>query len=101
MVSRREFGVAALGAVGLPRALKAAIDSKVKGVRFGVQTYSFRDLPRPEGGDMSDAIVKAMTETGLGECELWSPQLEPRPSPPGSGRVAPDSAEAKKAREAL
>ena len=88
MVSRREFGMAALGALALPRALMAAIDSTVRGVRLGVQTYSFRDLPRPEGGDMVDVIVKAMTEDGLGECELWSPQLEPRSGSSGSGRPA-------------
>src|SRR5216684_2811383 len=101
MVSRREFGMAALGALALPRALMAAIDSKVKGVRFGVQTYSFRDLPRPEGGDMVDVIVKAMTEDGLGECELWSPQVEPVSSPAGGGRAAADSPEAARARAAL
>jgi len=107
MYTRREFGVAALGALALPRALRAAvdskarIDSKVKGVRFGVQTYSFRDLPRPEDGDMVDVIVKAMTDAGLGECELWSPQVEPRFAPAGGGRVAADSPEAKGAREGL
>jgi sugar phosphate isomerase/epimerase len=101
MYTRREFGVAALGALALPRALMAAVDSKVRGVRLGVQTYSFRDMPRPEGGDMVDVLVKAMTDSGLGECELWSPQLEPRSSPAGGGRMAADSPEAKRAREGL
>ncbi len=77
MYTRREFGQLTLAALALPRALMAAVDSKVKGVRFGVQTYSFRDLPRPDGGDAVDVIIKAMTECGLGECELWSPMLEP------------------------
>jgi sugar phosphate isomerase/epimerase len=77
MYSRREFGKLTLAALALPRTLMAAVDSKVKGVRFGVQTYSFRDLPRPEGGDAVDVIIQAMTACGLGECELWSPQLEP------------------------
>ncbi|PYQ46194.1 MAG: sugar phosphate isomerase/epimerase [Acidobacteria bacterium] len=77
MYSRREFGKLTLAALALPRTLTAAVDSKVKGVRFGVQTYSFRDLPRPEGGDAVDVIIQAMTACGLGECELWSPQLEP------------------------
>ncbi len=77
MYSRREFGRLTLAALALPRTLMAAVDSKVKGVRFGVQTYSFRDLPRPEGGDAVDVIIQAMTACGLGECELWSPQLEP------------------------
>jgi sugar phosphate isomerase/epimerase len=77
MYSRREFGKLTLAALALPRTLMAAVDSKVKGVRFGVQTYSFRDLPRPEGGDAVDVIIQAMTACGLGECELWSPQIEP------------------------
>ena len=81
MYTRREFGQLSLAALALPRALAAApaaVDSKVAGVRLGVQTYSFRELPRPEGGDAVDVIIKAMTECGLGECELWSPQIEPR-----------------------
>ena len=101
MYSRREFGVAALGALALPRALMAAVHSRVRGVRLGVQTYSYRDLPRPDSGDMVDVIIKAMTDDGLGECELWSPQVEPRYSPPGEGRMAADSPEAKGAREGL
>ena len=97
MYSRREFGKLTLAALALPRALMAAVDSKVKGVRLGVQTYSFRDLPRPEGGDAVDVIIQAMTACGLGECELWSPQLEPRFG--GSGRLPPGSPEAVKARD--
>jgi len=79
MYTRREFGLLTLGALALPRALAASVDSTVHGVRLGVQTYSFRDLPRPEGGDMVDVIVQAMTASGLGECELWAPQVEPAP----------------------
>ena len=77
MYSRREFGKLTLAALALPRTLMAAVDSKVKGVRLGVQTYSFRDLRRPEGGDAVDVIIQSMTACALGECELWSPQIEP------------------------
>jgi sugar phosphate isomerase/epimerase len=102
MYTRREFGQMSLAALALPRALTAAVDSKVGGVRLGVQTYSFRELPRPEGGDAVEAIIKAMTECGLGECELWSPQIEPRLGfKPGAPRPAPDSPEAQKARAEL
>jgi sugar phosphate isomerase/epimerase len=105
MYTRREFGQLSLAALALPRALAAApvaVDSKVAGVRLGVQTYSFRELPRPEGGDAVDVIISAMTECGLGECELWSPQIEPRSGwKPGTPRPAPDSPEAKKARADL
>jgi sugar phosphate isomerase/epimerase len=102
MYTRRQFGQMGLAALALPRTLAAAVDSKVGGVRLGVQTYSFRELPRPEGGDAVDVIIKAMTECGLAECELWSPQIEPRSGgKPGTPRPAPDSPEAKQAREAL
>jgi sugar phosphate isomerase/epimerase len=101
MYSRREFGQMSLAALALPRALAAA-DAKAGGVRLGVQTYSFRDLPRPEGGDAADVIIKAMTECGLAECELWSPQIEPRSGwKPGTPRPASDSPEAMKARTDL
>jgi sugar phosphate isomerase/epimerase len=99
MSTRREFGrrlgTAALGALAAPRQLLAAIDSTVSGVRIGVQTYSFREMPRPESGDFVGVVVKAMTECGLGECELFAAHLEPRFV---QGRPAPDSPEAQKAR---
>ena len=98
MPTRREFGKLAVGVLGLPRALSAAIDSTVNGVRLGVQSYSFRELPRPEGADLVDVIIKGMTECGLGECELFAPHVEPRTN---RGRAAPDSPEAQKARADL
>jgi len=98
MYTRREFGVLSLAALALPKRLYA-IDSKVAGVRLGVQTYSFRELPRPETGDMVDVIIKSMTECALGECELFAPHVEPRmPSMFGRPRPAPGSPEAEKAR---
>ena len=103
MYSRREFGRLALAGLALPRLVEAAADSKVAGVRIGVQTYSYRDLPRPAGADDSvDVIIKAMTESGLTECELFAPQLEPEFSAGARGaRGAPPSPEAVKAREDL
>jgi sugar phosphate isomerase/epimerase len=102
MHTRREFGQAALAALAVPRTLMAAIDSRVAGVRLGVQTYSFRDLPRPESGDAVDVIIEAMTETGLDNCELWSPQIEPRLGfGPGGVRLAADSPGGQKARAEL
>lgn len=98
MYTRREFGARALGALALPRTL-FAIDSKVSGVRLGVQSYSFRELPRPEGGDLVDVVIKAMTACGLGECELFAPHIEPRQTF-GRGRPAPGSPEAEKAEKA-
>jgi len=77
MYTRREFGTLALAGLALPRLAAAAIDSTVAGVRLGVQTYSFRDLPRTPGGDAIEPILKAMADCSLTECELWSPQVEP------------------------
>ena len=84
MYTRREFGLLTLGALALPRALAASVDSTIHGVRLGVQTYSFRDLPRAPGQDNIDAIIKALQFCQIGEIELFSPNLEPagKPLPP-------------------
>ncbi len=81
MYTRRDFGKITLAALPLASAL-AKINSKINGVQLGVQTYSFRDLP-PEG--IVDAVIKAMTEIGLGECEVFASQFEP-PQPRIGGR---------------
>jgi sugar phosphate isomerase/epimerase len=85
MVTRREFGKLTIASLAFPRLAAAAIDTRIAGVRVGVQTYSFRELPRPAGGDASDSIIAAMKACGLGECEVWAPQLEPQ-QPSGRGR---------------
>jgi sugar phosphate isomerase/epimerase len=93
MFTRREFATIALSGlvvrltpdltVEAARAAQAGgpAGSMINGVRVGAQTYSFRALPRPAEGDMSDVLVKAFTECGLRECELWSPQIEPAKVP--------------------
>jgi sugar phosphate isomerase/epimerase len=88
MLTRREFGALALSSVALPSVLRA---QTISGVRLGVQTYSFRELTRPPGGDMVDPIIAAMKECGLTECELWAPQIEP--SNVGGGRPTPEQAQ--------
>ena len=80
MYTRREFGALtamAVGGLAWPERLAAQIDSTVGGVQIGVQTYSFRSLPRTLGGDQTDAIIQAMQSCRIGDCELWSPMLEP------------------------
>src|SRR5437764_15457422 len=102
MYTRREFGKLTVAALTLP-AFGGRIDSTVAGVRLGVQTYSYRDLPRAPGKDAIETVIKAMVEDGLGECELFAPQVEPQ-SPTGRGRGqrgAFSSAEALQAREDL
>jgi sugar phosphate isomerase/epimerase len=77
-ISRRDFVKSAVGAVPLYAALAAKIDSVVSGVRLGAITYSFRQLPRTPGApDAVDVMIKALTECGIGEIELFSPDLEP------------------------
>jgi sugar phosphate isomerase/epimerase len=98
MYTRREFGQLAFAGLALP-----FVDSTVNGVRIGVQTYSYRDLPRPPGAtDSVDVVINAMKEAGLTECELFSPQLEPVSAGGARGaRGAPPTPEAIKAREDL
>lgn len=71
--SRRDLGKLALAAAASP--LQAAIDSRLNGVLIGAQSYSFRDRPL-------DAMISAMVEIGLGECELWQGHVEPRSAAP-------------------
>jgi sugar phosphate isomerase/epimerase len=68
-----------------------------------VQTYSYRDLPRsPGASDAIDVVIKAMKDSGVSECELFAPQLEPQFSSGARGaRGAPPTPEAIKAREDL
>lgn len=94
MYTRREFGLLTLSSLALP---SLGLAQNVGGVQLGVQTYSFRGLPRTPGGDQSDVIIAAMKECGLTECELWSPMIEPAPA---AGRGAtPD--QQRQAREDL
>ncbi|HEY7446388.1 MAG TPA: TIM barrel protein [Vicinamibacterales bacterium] len=97
MYTRREFGMVTLGGFALPSALTALIDSTIAGVRIGVQSYSFRALPRPADRDPGDVLINAIVECGLGDCELFAPQVEPVMAP-GAGRGTP---EAQKGREDL
>jgi sugar phosphate isomerase/epimerase len=80
MLTRREFTALALSTLAYPKLL-AQTSAAVGGVTLGAQTYSFRQLPRPAGGDMSDVIIQAFTECRLRDCELWSPMLEPAKVP--------------------
>jgi sugar phosphate isomerase/epimerase len=98
MYTRREFGKLTLAGFALP-SFAGLLDSTIGGVRIGVQTYSFRDLPRPMD-DGADVVVKAIADCGLSECELFSPQIEPK-FDEGRGPSGRGSPEAQKAREDL
>ncbi len=96
MITRREFGKLTLAGLAIPSAFREADPS---GVRLGVQTYSFREMARPPGGDAVETIIKAMTACGLTECELFAPQVEPVFAAGRGQRGGPPSPEAVKARE--
>src|SRR5689334_23279547 len=73
--SRRDFGRAVLASLPAYAALAKA-SSSVDGVRLGVCTYSFRELPR-RNGDAIGPTLEALKECKANICELFSPQLEP------------------------
>jgi sugar phosphate isomerase/epimerase len=87
--SRRDFGKLALaalpaaaiwreyGVAGLSAADK--INSKIKGVRIGAITYSFRTMPAAE-------IIPAYVKIGIGEMELMSNHAEALAGMPSTGR---------------
>src|SRR2546428_8705873 len=103
MYTRREFGKIALAGLATVRlkpdtTYAAAINSTFGGVHVGAQTYSFRDLPHAPGGDAIDNVIKALVDSGIGECELFAPQVEPQFSSGARGRRGdPPSPEAIKA----
>src|ERR1700679_1527601 len=70
MFSRRHFIKVAATGLALSQALEARINSRIGGVYVGLQTYTLRGL-------RYDAVIPAMKQVGLGECELWSTQVEP------------------------
>jgi sugar phosphate isomerase/epimerase len=73
--SRRDLLKTAL--IGIPvSAAVAKINYTFDGVRLGVCTYSFRDLPRVNG-DAIGPVIDALREVQAGIVELFSPQVEP------------------------
>jgi sugar phosphate isomerase/epimerase len=101
MYTRRDFAKSALGMIALPAAARLWAQ-EVAGVRLGVQTYSFREIPRAADGDAVGVVIAAMKDAGFTECELWAAHVEPSAGPRGGGgggRRDPNSPEAKEARE--
>ena len=84
MYSRRDFSKWAIGAAGAIHTSGAAfgaINSKISGVRLGIQTYSFRQMPL-------DEAIKAMVECGIGECEVFAQHVETAAGAPSNARPA-------------
>jgi sugar phosphate isomerase/epimerase len=49
--------------------------SVIQGVKIGVQTYSFHDIPN-DGGNHADRVVADLQACGLYTCELWAGHIE-------------------------
>ena len=78
-MTRRSFGLGlATSAFALTRRPASALT--MRGVRLGVQTYSFHDL-RQGGAPAVEQISAAMKRLNLNICELFSPDVEPFPMP--------------------
>ncbi len=84
-ISRREAGKILLaGSAGVLAARKNSfaaemINSVVRGVQLGAQSYSFRDRPLA-------ACIEAYRSVGLGECELYQGHVEPHSEDDSSKR---------------
>jgi len=53
---------------------REVINSVIRGVQIGAQSYSFRDRPL-------EPCIEAFRTVGLGECELWQGHVEPQRLP--------------------
>ena len=99
MQTRRAFLTLATAGLTFPRTAFAGIDSRVGGVMLGAQSYSFRALPRDPDGDAIGPLLRAFSAVGLGDCELWAPQVEPA-TDPALGRSAAKTPETQRAQQA-
>jgi sugar phosphate isomerase/epimerase len=79
MISRRQFGKAALA--GIPalgaRAQAPAKESPIANLPFGVETFSFHDLPPAGDARLVPTLIAGMRYAGLAECEIMSGHVEP------------------------
>lgn len=110
MFSRRDLGKLALAAMPGSATAAKKLDSVVHGIQFGLQSYVFSGIGLPPD-KVLDVVVQSMVDSGLGECDLYAPLVEPAefwdriraggPAGPGAA-VSPEVAAARaKAREEL
>ena len=79
MYSRREFGKLALAGIpaAVTRAQSRAGVTLVAGIPFGVETFSFHDLPNAGDSRLIPTLIQDMKDAGIAECEIMSGHVEP------------------------
>jgi sugar phosphate isomerase/epimerase len=82
MLTRRDLGRAALvlgAALPASRVLAQSpwSASKIGGLEFGVETFSFHDLPPAGDPQLIPMLIRDMKDVGLAECEIMSGHVEP------------------------
>ena len=78
--SRRRFGRAAIAGLALASGLRgkpAPSSTVVNGVIFGVETFSFHDLPPAGDAALIPTLIDDMKTVGIAECEIMSGHVEP------------------------
>jgi sugar phosphate isomerase/epimerase len=82
MPTRREFNrllAAVPASMGLALVQQPWRPTIIQGVQFGLETFSFHDLPPSGDPRLVPTIVRNMTELGVAECEIMSAHVEPFP----------------------
>jgi hypothetical protein len=65
--------------MSLGLAQRAWPPTTINGVQFGVETFSFQDLPPSGDPRIVPTIIGNMRDIGLAECEIMSAHIEPFP----------------------
>ncbi len=87
MYTRRQIGKLALaglpaaaGLISSPERAGAAAAFQptiISGVTFGVETFSFHDLPPAGDRSLIPTLIEDMKQAGIAECEIMSGHVEP------------------------
>ena len=77
-ISRRAFCKAAAVTPFLLRSVVAQqMSGTVAGLHFGVETFSYHDLPPAGDPQLIPTIIRNMRTNGIPECEIMSGHIEP------------------------
>ena len=82
MFTRREFNrllIALPVAPNLHRVQQPWRPTLINGVHFGLETFSFHDLPPSGDPRLIPILLRNMAELGIAECEIMSAHVEPFP----------------------